>query len=149
MKLLKELLMTLIVLCVTVSLTSCLSPKQKEKAADGGLDSETSKIISKIENDYNSKYPSHEGLCKVKNYYGIFNGCVPVMFSVPETGALRDDCIAGNVIHYIGSNSIVAWCDGDFLTLTEAYEQGMLTEEHISSIADIHNNKKYLSTVTD
>lgn len=111
------------------------------------MNSSMEALINQIENNYSSQDSSFDGVYCVKNYYGVYNGCIPIMFDVPESGALRDVSIADIVVHYNGGNSIIVWCDGEFLSLNDAYEQNMLTVDHVSLIANLHNNGTYISLI--
>ena len=135
----------LLLICVT-AFSSCAAK------TSGSGDNETSldKLLKQIDSDYLSELkksggydPDVDGVFRVKNYYGTYNDCVPVMFSMPETGAMRDVEVAGVVFHYTGSNTIIVWRDGDFFSLNEAYELELLTKDHIEAIASLHNSGKY------
>jgi hypothetical protein len=87
---------------------------------------------------------------QIMRCYGTYDGCVPIMFSgFLEHCALWDSEIAGSVIHYGDGNYIRVWKNGDFLPIDEAYTQGWLTAEQIKTIAEIHNNGKYLNLEID
>ena len=116
------------------------------------LKAPSEELLRKIENDYSSYLketssydPSSDGIYCVKNYYGVYNGCIPVMFAVPETGAYRDVSVADAVFHYSGSNSIIIWCDGGFFSLDEAYKSKKINCDHISIIANLHNTGSFIS----
>ena len=107
-------------------------------------------LIKRIEDDFTAiimkddRYgPESYGKDHVKYYYGMFNGCVPIMFDWSESGAIMEIQVAGSTFHYGGSNTIRIWKNGEFFHLEDAYEKGILNEEQIAIIAVIHNKGLY------
>ena len=84
--------------------------------------------------------PGCVGVC-VEKYYGEFESgaIVAMMGGGAYTDALWDEVIDGIIVHYYDGNRILVLYEGDFYTLTEAYEAGYLTIDDISNIADEHN----------
>ena len=111
-----------------------------EKPAEFKLEMPSEELLRQIEQDFSSG----EDVYNVKNYYGNYNGSIPVMFLMPENGAIRSVEVAGSYIHYNGGNSIWVWKDGDFYSLDEAYELKLLTKDDIAMIAYFHNSGKYV-----
>ena len=80
----------------------------------------------------------------VRHYYGEFaSGAIVAML---DTGGYDDflweEMIGDTIIHYSNGNRIVALCPNNkFYTLTEAFENGYLTAEDITAIAEMHNNQ--------
>ena len=112
----------------------------------------TDKLLAQIEKDYaayryaNGENPEIDGPWPIEYCYGIYNGCVAVMFSEPAFGAGWDEVIDNTTIHYRDGSFIRVWCNGNFIRLEAALEQGLLSQEDISEIADIHNNVRYTTS---
>lgn len=79
----------------------------------------------------------------VENYYGIFDsGAIVAMVTDDKTGyteALWSETVAGYTIRYADGNRIVILYDGEFYSLSEAYDNGYLTEADIFTIWKLHN----------
>ena len=77
------------------------------------------------------------GSTYVEEYYGEFNGgaIVAMMGGGYYTDALWDEVIDGIIIRYYNGNRIRVLYEGEFYTLTEAYELGYLTYDDIARIA--------------
>lgn len=107
----------------------------------------TDALLKAIEKDFakneyaNGADPKIDGPWRIEYCYGIYSGCVAVMFSLPGSGVLRTVEIAGSVIHYRSSVSIYVWNDGRFFSLENAYNQGLLSKEDVAQIADLHNKR--------
>ena len=136
----------LLFLLVALMLTSCARETDYTTETDeAGFPNET--LLARIENDYgkylektygkSNKYPPVV-LC-----YGIYNGCVPVMFSQMSLDVMTDIEVVGIIFHYGSTNEIKVWKDGNFYSVQEAYDQGLLTREQVQTLADVHNNKEY------
>ena len=78
----------------------------------------------------------------VRHYYGEFaSGAIVAMLDVfPYTELLWQEKIGDTVIQYYDGNRITVLYENVFYTLTEAYENGYLTQEDIATIAEMHNN---------
>lgn len=76
----------------------------------------------------------------VRNYYGEFaSGAIVAMLEVGGYGyddALGEETVGGVVIRYNNGNRITVLYEGDFYSLTQAYENGYLTKEDIAEIAE-------------
>ena len=105
----------------------------------------TDELLAQIEKDYaeyrHENNPKCNELWPIVYCYGIYNGCVAVMFDGLALEHVWTDEIAGIDIHYCNSISILLWKSGDFLPLDAAYEQGILTITDIETIAEIHHNR--------
>lgn len=70
-------------------------------------------------------------------YYGIYGDCVavfqPTMLCWVETKQVADS-------EFTHSSSFVIWIyhDGEFCTIEEAWEQGLLTKEQVALMAEYH-----------
>ena len=112
----------------------------------------TDELLAQIEKDYakhqyaNGANPEIDGPWPIEYCYGIYNGCVAVMFSEPAFDVGWDEVIGSTTIHYRDGNFIQVWCNGNFIRLEAALEQGLLSQEDISEIADIHNNIRYTTS---
>lgn len=135
-------LLVSLILLLTVMLPACSASSEPPTEV-------TDELLDRIENDYakyryaNGANPEIDGPWSIEYCYGIYNGCVAVMFSLPGTGLLRDVEIAGSVFRYRSSISIDVWNNGEFISVEDAYNRGLLTQEDIAQIADVHNNKRY------
>ena len=139
-----------LILFASVVLAGCMGPENPDLSHIEGTECPDEKILEHIEKDFadylavTSKYdPKKDGLIPIEYCYGTYNDCVPVMFSLPSTGALREVEVAGSIICYRSGASIYVWNDGKFFLIEEAYERGLLTKEHVAKIAYIHNNIRY------
>ena len=83
----------------------------------------------------------------ITGYYGTYNGCV--VFFIPGDflwGIMGYNSVVIAGIEFVyqaaqGGLRIIAWKDGEFYYhLNEAYNQGLLTQEDLQSIADIHHS---------
>jgi len=66
----------------------------------------------------------------IHDYCGTYHGCVVAKISDPQTlytTAIYTEEVAGVRFVYPNSNTLIAWNGDDFYTLTEAYENGLLT----------------------
>ena len=77
---------------------------------------------------------------RIANYYGEYaSGAIVAMIdSANYTEALWAEEIDGVSIHYGNGNRILALYDGEFYTLSRAYELGYLTLEDIGDINEKH-----------
>ena len=77
------------------------------------------------------------GYTYVEKYYGEFESgaIVAMMGGGYYTDALWDEVIDGIIIRYYNGNRIRVLYEGEFYTLTEAYELGYLTYDDIARIA--------------
>ena len=110
----------------------------------------TDALLKAIEKDFakneyaNGADPKIDGPWHIEYCYGIYDGCVAVMFSLPSCGVHWEDEIADSISLYRNSLSILVWKNGSFMSIKEAYDQGMLSKEDVAKIAKIHNNDRYV-----
>lgn len=87
---------------------------------------------------YEEKYPQ-AGKAKILHYCGTYeNGAIVAMLAGSDEGfddAMWTETVADYDFNYSNGNRIRALYEGEFYTLTTAYENGHLTKENI---ADIH-----------
>lgn len=92
---------------------------------------------------YWEKIPVAESVSIIR-YYGEFaSGAIAAMMTCSEYGftdALWEEYIEDVVIYYNNGNRIIVLYEGEFYNLTQAYEDGYLSIEDITVIAEIHNN---------
>lgn len=89
---------------------------------------------------YYLKNPSAENV-SIVHYYGEFSSGALVAMIDNGGGyddALGEEIINGNVIEYINGNRITVLYENEFYTLTDAYNNGFITDEELESIADQH-----------
>ena len=73
----------------------------------------------------------------IERYFGTYNGAVPVVITVvdgeyPEVE--HTETVAGYTFEHYCLNPIKVWKDGDFYSLQEAYDLGILTVEHVAQM---------------
>jgi hypothetical protein len=76
----------------------------------------------------------------VENYYGIYTDCIVVRMTdrfTSYTTAITYETIDGVTISYSSSNKAVAWKDGVFYDLQNAYDEGLLTKDDLIRVASI------------
>jgi len=74
----------------------------------------------------------------VLDYYGTYDGCVVVRMTDRFTGHLAVityEDIDGVRLVYSSSNKAIAWKDGHFYGLQDAYSQGLLQKGDIEEVA--------------
>ncbi len=73
-------------------------------------------------------------------YYGEYpSGALVAMLTgtkMQYTEALWTETVAEHAFHYANGNRITVLYDGEFYTLTQAYENGVLTKQNIEQIAN-------------
>ena len=78
----------------------------------------------------------------IEVYYGTYNGSIPVMLGVTGSGYQG---IAGTTdiddvpFCYNSSQTIIIYNSGRFYELNDAYEHGLLTQDDLRDISDLHN----------
>ena len=70
-------------------------------------------------------------------YYGTYGEAVAI-FSPGITDAIWEINVAGESLMWHSGFSISVYKEGKFCSLEEAYENGILTQENVKSIADYH-----------
>ncbi len=84
----------------------------------------------------------------IQNYYGNYNGSIPVMFEgggLTHHDAVVNEIIAGYSFRYSNGNTIMVWKDGTFYSIKEAYDRGLLTANQVGAISIIKANGVYIS----
>ena len=150
MKLRTIILSMVLIVCM---LTACgaLKGAADNQHVNGGY--QDAALMEEIANDYmnylrdTQNYdPSIHGTFWVDYCYGVYDDSVPVMITgdgISTSLAERNVEIGNVVIHYRDGASIEVWKNGVFYSMEDAYEQGLLTEDALEEIADIHNNERY------
>lgn len=116
----------------------------------GFADSLSVELFEKIKSDflsYKKISRENEKDLYIVRYYGEYDGAVLVYFWGGFIVNLEviDETIAGYQFHYNDGNRICVWKNGLFYSLREAYENGTLNEDHVSIVAKIHANRKYVT----
>lgn len=75
-------------------------------------------------------------------YYGTYQGAVVRMYEGAAQGTTGFN-VAGEFFMWFHGFGIHVYKDGEFYSLQEAYENGLLTEKHIKSIAEQHDKYIY------
>lgn len=70
-------------------------------------------------------------------YYGEYNGCI-VLYRGDMFPEFEYITVAGERMEYERGSKIWVYKDGEFLSLSDAYERGLLTELDVSTIAEYH-----------
>jgi len=153
----KNLSFLVILLCLVATLCSCSSPGESLDRIGGrvstpgpprfdlplqGTDINETELGRRIRQDYSNKYGSVSGV-RIKEYYGTYNDCVVVIISHNEPPApiyLDVDVIIGETLfrYNLFSFWMVVWKEGKFYELKEAYDQGLLTNDDLKSVADYY-----------
>lgn len=78
-----------------------------------------------------------ENVYFIKKYYGIYDGAVIVLIDgthLSHDGAIYDKEIGGYYFHHPGNLDVTVYKDNEFYRLQQAYDQGILTKEHIEQL---------------
>lgn len=154
----KRIIAVLFVLLFVVSLSACnfnnLYDGENAEAPTADLPEKNSGTAIPPENSETEKYPSENRLISsykdsnpnytdvsVMYYYGIYNDNVVAMMDHGGNyfGEIWSEKIGETSIEYRNSNRILVLIENNtFLTLTEAYSQGLLTDADIADIAAKH-----------
>ena len=139
----KEKILWVLMLAITVCmLASCAAFRGEAE------------LMDRIAKDYEEYYYQQWGFrtsFEVEYCYGTYDDCVFVMMigeGISTSQANRDVEVGGVMFHYRDGNYIEVWKDGEFYSLEEAYEQGLISDADLTEVADIHNNVRY-KTQTD
>ena len=154
----KRIIALLLVLLFVVSLSACnfndLYDGEDAEAPTADLPEKESVTAIPPESSETEKYPSENRLissykdsnpnytdASVKYYYGIYNDNVVAMIDHGGNyfGEIWSEKIGETSIEYRDSNRILVLIENNtFLTLTEAYGQGLLSDADIADIAAKH-----------
>lgn len=81
---------------------------------------------------------------KIEEYYGLYNDYYAILIkelNKGDSGALRDVIIAGITFKYPFSNrEILLWKEGKFVSLVEAYEDGLIQMDDLIKIHKMFNS---------
>ena len=99
-------------------------------------------LLEQIEAQYNEANPSNPRF--FMDYFGTYNGYIALR-SAGNLDVSFEEIVAGVTIKHPENRGITLWKNWQFYTLTEAYDQGLLTINNIQTIADIANNNWYLN----
>lgn len=125
------------IICLSLIIASCLI---LTSFIENAKYSPFQRTIKQIEKDYKKKTGDS---VQVMHYYGNFDGCIPVRFSYYSFDLYSEENIGGITFYYESTDRITVWKNGNFYSVEEAYNTGMLSYEQLKNIADIHNNGKY------
>lgn len=107
----------------------------------------SARLLDRIERDYGRDYfgwyyaSAIHGKIGIQDAsYGTYNGCVPVMLALPAYTVIGTETVADIVFYYSDSNRIRVWHEGDFYSMQEAYDRGLLSYENLRAIAEIKNS---------
>ena len=82
---------------------------------------------------YASKYGKK---VSIANYYGRYeSGAIVAKMNTADTEVVWSETVGEHTIMYNNGNRIIALYNGEFYTLSEAYQSGYLTENDITDIA--------------
>lgn len=112
--------------------------------------------IEMIEADYtrymteNYRYDPEYGPLYVQCYYGRFNNAAAVLMGGPfdYTQAEVTKEIAGSVFYYSCGHYIEIWKNGEFFSVEEAYEKGILTKEDVKVLSVRFNSDEKIKYET-
>jgi len=111
----------------------------------------SARLLNRIERDYGYKlfggkyHLAKYGEIQLIYHYGNYNGCVPVILGGSGIGDVMteewEEVVSGHEFWYSEGYRIEVWHEGAFYNLQEAYERGLLIEENLEQIAEIHYNR--------
>ena len=78
-------------------------------------------------------------------FYGRYNGSIVLLISGEhiEIMPIFKHDIAGYTFEYSKPFALYAYCEGVFTPLEEAYDNGVITQTHISQICEYHKTKRF------
>ena len=89
------------------------------------------------------KHPNPNSVIKIKNWYGSF-GDIHFLFIndilLEYTFMCWTEYVADSSFSYGDGRRVMVWVDGRFLSVTEAYEQNLITENMVKTIANVYNH---------
>ena len=140
-------LIPLVLVCLMIFSNGCVgeSAIDEQNRLETPIDGEglSVKMVNQIIEDFAKLYGSSwDGAAFdefVIHHRGTFNGCV-VMKIAPKDAQFAavpgKDVVAGIEFFYgYASFTLRVWKEGQFYSLTEAYNQGFLTQENLESIS--------------
>ena len=101
---------------------------------------------------FESYYNNPDSFRRV-DYYGTYQGYTAIRFHSTELPGTDKEEVAGCTFYYSGSSNILfcralLWKDNTFYHLQYAYDQGLITEEEIKTIAYYNNLRHFEPTVS-
>ena len=163
MKKLLTLLLTLTILAGTLGACKPADNNPATSSSDpGASQTETSEEVSNVPDPKDPLMLSAEQENRIKEdwvsswntewiekepkvwieYYGTYNGCVALILSDNYNNyptIVWEENIGEVVFHFSDGNFIRVWDKGNFIYLSSAYEQGLLTQEDLKDIAYYYN----------
>ena len=146
MKTITKLTALLLLLSLTFTILASCSKKSNEFV----LEMPSEKLQDRFAKEY-LKSLKREGKDKpevgIEYWYGSFGD---VAFLTPFIGdtawitVICTDQVAGYNFVYPNPNAIIVWTNGKFLSMNEAYDKKIITEEMVSTIHEIHTTKKFI-----
>ena len=129
---------------VSKSVDNSMETEEKKSGTFPGLDAETERRIIQTRYDYLVSIHPQQGIrVWIEQYYGTYNGVVAVKMGDNQTNyaaAVKKDVVAGILFVYPQHHSIIAWKDGSFYGLQKACDLGLLTQDDIQAIRDLHGD---------
>ena len=140
----------------TTAVKDTVQEPEKENSVAYAIEAPSEELLQRIEDDYYYGYlgKTEDGFkTRIKEYYGEYDGCVPVIFLLPyAAGDFAHDIVKkeeiGGVIFNYKWERIKVWKDGEFYTVREAYEGGHLTKESLVIIAELYNTQTYVDLLS-
>ncbi len=157
MRFFKSLLSFLLAFTLLTAGTSCsdktnsihdLQP-QNTTIIDGVIQMElpSDKFLLEIEKDYRAfekKNGRYDTAYHVKNYFGFYDGAVPVILEGEDLGYIEEitnDTIDGYEFQYPNGNQMEIWFFGTFYSLSEAYEEEIITKDELNLLHQVYYDK--------
>ncbi len=151
MKTIRKLISLFLLLSLTFTiLASCAKEKSTEFVFEFVLEMPSEMLQAKFEKEY-VKYMNYDSkdrpYVSIEYWYGSFGD---VAFLTPHIGdnilpdMICNDQVAGYNFVYPNTNAIIVWTNGKFLSMNEAYDKKIITEEMVSTIHEIHTKKLYI-----
>ena len=92
---------------------------------------------------YGDAYQNPSFVIEIKYWYGSF-GDIHFLFIndilLDYTFMCWTEYVADSSFSYGDGRRVMVWVDGGFLSVTEAYEQNLITENMVKTIANVYNH---------
>ena len=144
------ILSTLLILSSVSFLTSCDNINYKLRTDPDKIVDKTGKLTREMKSEIQLEYYKDnimryaspkkiEGVC-----YGVFDDTYCVILRSPENMAcvMTDEEVAGYTFSF-GREKMKVYCNGEFYSLTNAYENGILSNTEIAELHTFYNETVY------
>ena len=140
-----------LVSCDNINYQSDPDPDQTNTNPDN-IDDKTGKLTDEIKSEIQLKYydkhtnesdsPAEiKGVC-----YGVFDDVYCLILTLPKveyTTAMKYVDVAGYNFMFGSSNTMIVYYNGEFYSLTKAYENGILNDAEIEELYNFYTETKW------